>query len=162
MKTLKLIFAASTLLGLVLSARGDDIKPVIAPNVRKEALAKADALLSAKPLGLPANANDPFHSDAFAEATGHAAHPATDVGPKVAGPKTEHDILAGIASGLKPSGNFIIGGEEVLLFGQKRVKPGTTLTINFEGSEYTVEITAINHTSFTLRLNREEFTRPIK
>ncbi|HVU15717.1 MAG TPA: hypothetical protein VHD32_02245 [Candidatus Didemnitutus sp.] len=161
MRNFRLIFAAVIPLASAIAVSADDIKPVIAPNVRKEALAKADALLSVKPLGLPANANDPFHSQAFAEASGHPIH-TTDTSPKVAGPKTEHDILAGIAAGLKPSGNFIIGGQEVLLFGEKRVKPGTTLTINFEGAEYTVEITAINHTSFTLRLNREEFTRPIK
>jgi hypothetical protein len=144
-------------------AVAEDIAPVIAPSVRKDALAKAEALLSQKQLGLPANASDPFHSDAFAEASGHAVHPSTDSGPAVkTGPRTEHDILVGIASGLKPTGNFVIGGQQTLFFGQKRVKPGTTLTINFEGAEYIVEITAIDHTSFTLRLNREEYTRPIK
>ena len=34
--------------------------------------------------------------------------------------------------------------------------------ITFEGTEYTVEVTAIENNNFTLRLNREEFTRPIK
>jgi hypothetical protein len=160
MKTFRLLIAfgaATTFAGLV---SAEDIQPVIAPSVRKEALARADALLSSKKLGLPANSIDPFHSEAFAEATGHLVR--ADAGPKPVGPKSAHDILAGIAAGLKPSGNFVIGGQEVLLFGEKRVKPGTNLTINFEGTEYTVEITAINHTSFTLRLNREEFTRPIK
>jgi hypothetical protein len=136
--------------------------PVLSPTARKEAVAKADALLSQKPLGLPANANDPFHSDAFAEASGHVVHATADPGLVKTGPRTDHDILAGIASGLKPTGNFVIGGQPTLFFGQKRVKPGTTLTINFEGAEYIVEITAIDHTSFTLRLNREEYTRPIK
>jgi hypothetical protein len=160
MKILRLTFSLAATAFLAIALRSEDIKPIIAPNVRKDELAKADALLSKKLLGLPANAVDPFYSEAFAEASGHAVH--ADTGPKLAGPKTDHDIVAGIASGLKPSGNFVIGGQEVLLFGEKRVKPGSRLTINFEGAEYTVEITAITHTSFTLRLNREEFTRPIK
>jgi hypothetical protein len=141
-------------------ASAEDASPVLSPVVRKEAVAKADALLSQKPLGLPANASDPFHSDAFRDLTGQ--RPSPTPGPAPVGPRTDHDILVGIASGLKPSGNFEIGGVETLFFGQKRVKPGTTLTINFEGAEYIVEITAIDHTNFTLRLNREEFTRPIK
>ena len=34
--------------------------------------------------------------------------------------------------------------------------------ITFEGNQYTLEITSIDRTNFTLRLNREEFTRTIK
>jgi ribosomal 50S subunit-recycling heat shock protein len=77
-------------------------------------------------------------------------------------PKTDRDIVRAIASSLKPTGNFILAGQPTLVFGQKRVKAGSLLTITFEGTEYTLEITAIERTSFTLRLNREEFTRPIK
>jgi hypothetical protein len=162
MKTSLRLLATLGVLAAVGVVSAEDIAPVIAPNVRKDSLAKAEALLSQKPLGLPANAKDPFHSDAFAEATGHAVHPANETATVKAGPRSEHDVLVGIASGLKPTGNFVIAGEETLFFGQKRVKPGSTLTINFEGAEYIVEITAIDHTSFTLRLNREEYTRPIK
>jgi hypothetical protein len=162
MKTTTRILATVGLLAAASLAADEPATPVLAPSARKESLAKAEALLSQKPLGVPANASDPFHSEAFAEATGHA-RVATDVGqtPK-AGPKTEHDILVGIANGLKPTGNFVIGGQPTLFFGQKHVKPGTSLTINFEGAEYIVEITAIDHANFTLRLNREEYTRPIK
>jgi hypothetical protein len=88
-------------------------------------------------------------------------HAGPEPGP-AKGPRSDHDILAGIASGLTPTGIFVLDGQRTLVFGQKRVKAGTTLTINFEGGEYIVEVTAIDHTSFTLRLNREEFTRPIK
>jgi hypothetical protein len=160
MNTGRYIISLAAAVLVLATAAAEDIKPIIAPNVRKDELAKADTLLSKKLLGIPAGAVDPFYSEAFAEATGHAVR--TDVGPKITGPKNDHDILAGIAAGLKPSGNMIAAGQEFLLFGEKRVKPGTMLTINFEGAEYTVEITSINHTSFTLRLNREEYTRPIK
>jgi hypothetical protein len=161
MKTPVLFLAALGLLSAGSLARADEPHAVLTPAARKEALAKADAMLSQKPLGLPANAVDPFHSEAFAEATGHAVHAMTDLTPK-AGPKTDRDILVGIATGLKPTGNFVVAGQPTLFFGEKHVKPGTTLTINFEGAEYIVEITTIDRTSFTLRLNREEYTRPIK
>jgi hypothetical protein len=83
-------------------------------------------------------------------------------GPAPAGPRSDREILAAIAVNLRPSGNFVLGGQQTLIFGQKRVKAGMPLTINFEGTEYTLEITAIDRANFTLRLNREEITRPIK
>jgi hypothetical protein len=89
------------------------------------------------------------------------ARPAEGDGLKT-GPRNDRDVLNAIAAELKPTGFFVIGGKETLIFGQKRVKAGTPMTINFEGIEYTIEITAIDRTSFTLRLNREELSRPIK
>lgn len=77
-------------------------------------------------------------------------------------PKGPRGLLESIAASLKPSGYFVIGGQPTLVFGQKRVKAGGTLTINFEGREYTLEVVALDRTNFTLRLDREEFTRPIK
>jgi hypothetical protein len=70
--------------------------------------------------------------------------------------------LQAIGASLKPSGSVTLGGEPTLIFGEKRVKAGGFLTITFEGSEYTLEIVSIDRPNFTLRLNREEFTRPIK
>jgi len=87
--------------------------------------------------------------------------PAASEAPK-AGPRSDHEILEAIGAQLKPTGNFNLNGQQTLIFGQKRVKAGMPMTINFEGTEYTIEITAIDRTSFTLRLNREELTRPIK
>ena len=105
---------------------------------------------------------DPFHSSAFSEMiSGPKANPTAAVALGVS-PRSEREILQAIATSLKPSGNFILSGQPTLVFGQKRVKAGGLLTITFEGTEYTLEITAIERTSFTLRLNREEFTRPIK
>ena len=162
MKTRRLLLCLLAGLGAGTFAAADDVPAILSPTARKESLARAEALLSNKPLGLPLGATDPFHSQAFAIASGNVPQP-VDTGPaKPVGPKSDHDILAGIAAGLKPNGIFVIGGEEVLLFGEKRVKAGSTLTINFEGASYTVEIAAVTHTSFTLRLNREEYTRPIK
>ncbi len=130
------------------------------PDSRQSVLAMADTALAIKPPLVPVEAIDPFNSPAFSEAMGLTRPTASEV--RVVGPRGDREVLTGIAAGLKPSGNFIIGGQQTLIFGQKRVKAGMPMTINFEGTEYTIEITAIERTSFTLRLNREEITRPIK
>ena len=67
-----------------------------------------------------------------------------------------------IATSLKPSGYIVLGGQPSVSFGQKRVKAGGILTITFEGNQYTLEVVSIDRTNFTLRLNREEFTRTLK
>lgn len=136
------------------------VQPVIAPAKRAEALALAGSLLAARDAA-PAAVKNPFHTDAFA--SGQGPGPAADTaaaGP--AAPRTGRDLLASIAEGLRPSGFFVLGGAQTLVFGQKRVKAGERLTINFEGQEYTVVITAISPPNFTFRLGNEEFTRPIR
>lgn len=132
------------------------------PAKRQEAIDKGHALLAPREATVPSA--DPFHSEAFAEVVGGMGRVPGVVqteAPRV-GPRSDRDLLEAIATSIQPSGYFILGGEATLVFGQKRVKAGSTLTINFEGTEYTLEITALDRTNFTLRLNREEFTRPIK
>ena len=136
---------------------------VPAPAKRHEAIEAAKKLLAPREAG--GTIADPFHSQAFAEfVAGTGRAPAASGGAPAApgNPVTDRDLVQAIAASLKPSGFFVIGGEPTLVFGQKRVKAGGVLTITFEGNEYTLEVTKIDRTNFTLRLNREEFTRPIK
>ena len=56
----------------------------------------------------------------------------------------------------------MLNGEPVLLFREKKLKVGDSLTITFEGTTYVVVITAMDRSSFKIRFNREEITRPIK
>ncbi|MFA5264782.1 MAG: hypothetical protein WC378_13245 [Opitutaceae bacterium] len=77
-------------------------------------------------------------------------------------PKGDRDILEIIASKVNPSGTFIMGGEPMLLISKKKFKIGDSLTIAFDGRDYEIEITSIERTSFSLRLNRAEISRPIK
>ena len=146
---------------------------VASPVKRQEVLDHAKKLLAPREVRPPAA--DPFHPEAFDEVVSSVGRvpgtpnptPATGPGTeatvtKPTGPRTGHDLLMAMAGALKAPNIIVLNGQPVLLFGQKRVKAGGTLTINFEGTEYTVEITAINPPNFTLRLNREEFTRPIK
>ncbi len=148
-------------LGLAVRAADD----VSQPAKRTDVITQAKALVGPKDAGVIPK--DPFHSEAFGEAlaagSGRGASP--DVGQPVRpvqGPRSNRDVLQAIAASLKPSGFFVLGGEPTLVFGQKRVKAGGTLSIRFEDTDYTLEIVSIERPNFTLRLNREEFTRPIK
>lgn len=104
----------------------------------------------------------PFHPDSFKQpdpedSRGKAAVDASQ--PKVL---TEKDILTAISEKVTPSGTATLGGEQVLLIRQKKIKKGDRLSISFEGQVYEVEITDIQRTTFSLRLNHTEITRPIK
>ncbi len=75
---------------------------------------------------------------------------------------SDHDLLERIAARITPSGAMMFGAHPILLLGEKKLKVGDTLTINFDGADYVVVITDVTPTSFRVRLNREELTRPIK
>lgn len=163
------LMGSSLLLALCapLAHAADDA--VATPQKRTEVIAQAKALLAAKDK-LP-EIKDPFHSVAYNEALAAGsgrtvAAPSGQTEPvaprPTSGPRTDRDILQAIAANLKPSGFFVLGGEPTLVFGQKRVKAGGTISIRFEDTDYTLEVASIDRPNFTLRLNREEFTRPIK
>ena len=122
------------------------------PAKRQEAVERARQLVASREV--VAIKDNPFNTQ-----EGPAIGPNPNPNPN---PVPQLNLIQAIAASLKPSGYFILGGEPTLVFGQKRVKAGGTLTITFEGNEYVLEITSIDRTNFTLRLNREEFTRPIK
>jgi hypothetical protein len=67
-----------------------------------------------------------------------------------------------IASTIAPSGMMMFGGRPLLMLREKKLRIGDSLKLNFDGFDYIVVITAIDPTSFRLRLNHEEITRPIK
>jgi hypothetical protein len=133
---------------------------VVSPSKRQESLDKAKALFADKTATF--SSKNPFSPEGFGEGAIVPSKPGNTNVTVPSGPRTPRDLLQAIGSSLKPTGFFVLSGEPTLVFGQKRVKAGGTLTITFEGSEYTVEIISIERPNFTLRLNREEFTRPIK
>jgi hypothetical protein len=155
------------LTGAVSVAFGDAV--VISPAKRQQALDRAKALVAPREV-VPVTV-DPFYSPAFTEAVAAMGRVSNVPAAAVttpgetrapAGPKNNHDLLQAIATSLKPSGYIVLGGQPSLSFGQKRVKAGGVLTITFEGNQYTLEVVNIDRTTFTLRLNGEEFTRTIK
>lgn len=74
----------------------------------------------------------------------------------------DRDRLIALAPLVSPSGSVQLGDKAMLLFGQKRLKVGDSIPIVFQGATYELQISAIERTTFTLRLNNEEITRPIK
>jgi hypothetical protein len=69
--------------------------------------------------------------------------------------------LQAVVAGLKPT-FFMRGGQPTFLFGSKKISIGGIMTLTVERVEYTLEIVSVTPPNFTLRLNREQFTRPIK
>jgi hypothetical protein len=133
---------------------------VLNPSKRQTTLDLAAQLLAARENPaekLPAELVDPFNPLGFAT----PAKPSAVV--RRAGPvSSDLDLLERIAPHITPSGALMLNGEPVLLFREKKLKVGDTLTITFEGATYMVVITAVDRSSFKIRLNREEITRPIK
>jgi hypothetical protein len=119
----------------------------------------------AKPAPLPADLAFPFgppgfeQTDAEERASSAAAAGRSGQAAKVV---SDRDTLARIAPVITPSGTFMLpGGEPVLVFGSKKVKTGTHFTVTVSGQDYDLELVRIDRTTYTLRLNREEITRPI-
>lgn len=75
---------------------------------------------------------------------------------------SDRDILVMAAAQINPSGTAQLGDTAILLFGQKKLKVGDTIPIVFQGTTYELVISVIDRTFFSLRLNDEEITRPIK
>jgi hypothetical protein len=146
----------------VLAQRSD-----LTPPARRAATVDAAAkLLQPRQLApLPEQMIPPFSPPAFEQPDPEeikAQQAAAAVSNVPVRPAGDRGVLEALAARLEPSGTAILGGEAILLFGQKRLKVGDRLTITFEGFDYNLDITDIGRTTFTLRLNREEITRPIK
>ena len=162
------LFAVLAGFSLARAAESDAAGSVASPGKRQDDIDLAKKLLASREM--PVVTNDPFNPEGFAELVASMGRPAGSIAgtsgeaapAQPSGPRNDRELLESIGAGLKPSGFFILGGQPTLVFGQKRVKAGGSLTINFEGTEYSLEITSIAPPNFTLRLNREEFTRTIK
>jgi hypothetical protein len=74
---------------------------------------------------------------------------------------SNRSLLIALADLLEPKGTFVVGGESIILLGQKKLKVGEAYPITFEGVVYQLEITAIETTRFSVRYKNEEITRPI-
>jgi hypothetical protein len=111
---------------------------------------------------LPDALPQPFNPTGFNRVAREEQHPAEAGASAPAKALGDRELLVAIAAHITPSGTFSIGGVRRLQFGKKHIKLGDHLTVTHEGQDYILELTAIDATNFTLRLNREEITRPIK
>ncbi len=81
---------------------------------------------------------------------------------KTGRPSSDLEFLKLLAAKLNPTGVLMMGDDALLLFGEKKVKVGDTIKIPFDKDSVDVDLVDLSGTSFTLRLNNEQLTRPIK
>jgi hypothetical protein len=153
---------------LVLGASGwisSGQEAVSNPAKRQSTLDLAAQLLAARenPIEkLTTELVDPFNPLGFAAAPAPSGGKPSETVHRAGPVSSDLDLLEKLAPHITPTGSLMLNGEPVLLFREKKLKVGDTLTINFEGTTYMVIITAIDRSSFKIRFNREEITRPIK
>lgn len=159
--TLKyLVWMGLSAIGLQAYGQKADIPP---PAARDVVVVKARALASkgvSYVPSLPENAVNPFEPDASRAAK--AAPVGAVVVPEIKPAIGDDQRLRTLAPLLQPTGTISIGGEAVLLFGQKKFKVGELIPIIFEGGTYNVQLTDIQPTSFSIKIGGAELTRPIK
>lgn len=132
----------------------------VAPPQSRDPVVKDAVRLATVPQrpALPDDVRNPFSAVAIPVAS--------VAGPVASGsspaPAPDRELLERLAPLVTPSGTMHVGGQPILLFGQNKVTEGDTLPVNFQGQPYLLVISHIDRTSFTLRLNGEEITRPIK
>jgi hypothetical protein len=145
------------------------LSDLVSPDKRKPVV-DAATRLAAPPAEtpLPSPLINPFNPPAFGQPDPEelrafaAAQAAAQASAASARPSTDREFLALIAAKITPSGTVIIDDQSWLIFGRKRLRAGDRLTVTYEGRDYDLELVAIDRTTFTLRLNQEEVTRPIK
>lgn len=128
-----------------------------APVVRSNIISKATALLERrKHLSetIPTTAHNPFNP--------LASDIVETVAPRSRIPSSGKELVALLAGLVAPTGSAERDGQRFLLFGQRKVKVGEGIPITFENTQFELEVTAIEGGTFTVRLNQDEFTRPIK
>ncbi len=133
---------------------------VASPQKRMESLDLARALLTAEPVQV--DPNDILYKNPF-----DRTKPIVKVDEEKPAPVpvvglSDRDILRAVVNTVLPTGTMALGDTQFLLFGQKKLKVGDTIPIVFQGKTHELEISGVERTSFTLRLNKEEITRPIK
>lgn len=140
---------------------------VAAPASREQTVELARRLANREqPQAYPAELVQPFNPAAFGQPSAEeqqaiaAARAAATSGP--ARPANDSDLLQLISARVNPSGTLILGGEPILTFGKKRLRVGDHLTVTYDGRDYDLELIGISRTAFSLRLNANEITRPIK
>lgn len=160
MKPGVLLVALLVLAGAVRA--GAAVSDLTTPAKRAQSVETAERLAQVPVLEpLPAPLPQLFHPPGFDQPDASEARPAAP-GAEDTGPATDHEVLEKIAARVRPSGIINLGGEPFLIFGQKRLRVGDHLIITLEKNDYEVVITAIESTTYTLRLNRDEITRSLK
>ena len=133
-----------------------DVSPI---ESREKSVALAEEFISRRsaPVQVPDPAPNPFVWPAEPQEEGVLTPQAIEP-PKAVTMNME--LLAKLAAKIPASGTVILGGQPILLLGQKRLKVGDDITISFEGETYELSIVGISSTSFSVRRGSLIHTRP--
>ncbi len=129
---------------------------VAAPRQREVLMESAASLMKerATPVVVAEDVANPFLWPA------EASVPSVTEEPSVPAPAAmDSTLLARLAARIPATGTVSLGGEFILLLGQKRLKVGDTITISFEGQNYELSIADIASTSFTVMRGSLSHTR---
>lgn len=141
-------FASLGVLQLV-TAGAADLQP---PKKREQLVEQATQLAKIAPPEStlpPENIRNPFNPAATEEA-------------RTVRPTSDKDLLLVLSEQVQANGAMGVPGNMMLTRkGQKPVKVNDKLTLSFDGTSYEVEVIAIDNTTFSLRYNQTEITRPI-
>jgi hypothetical protein len=112
---------------------------------------------------LDAGLNNPFFPNSLKPKDEFLTAPVqqSDEAVVAVAPASVYELLETIAPQINPTGSVNLGGRPLLLFGQKKIRVGDELPITYDGERYTLVISRIETSSFTLRLGAAEVTRPI-
>jgi hypothetical protein len=145
---------------------GVEAVDLTSPKLREVTVAKAQALVEAQkaPAVLATPLPNPFvrvplkkSDDDVADETASAP-----LAPKAVPTLSGLELLTRLAALIPATGTMNLGGAPILLLGQKRLRVGDNLTINFEDKDYEVSIAAISPTAFTLTRGAHSHTRPLR
>lgn len=157
---------------MILAGLGGIVSEVVAqradilPPLRREVVVEqANRLIDPEPQAeLTEDINSPFYPNSLKPQQEESAADVITgpVLPSHVAPASVYELLDKIAPQINPTGAITLGGNPLLLFGQKRIQIGDQLPIFYDGKRYTLVITRIESSNFTLRLGAAEVTRPIK
>lgn len=134
---------------------------LVSPKVREKIV--ADAVRVAESLNSPVSLPDPLPNPFVAREPEQVQTPELpEPTPMVAAPADSIEFLGKLAAEIPATGTVTLGGEAILLLGQKKLKVGDTYTISFEGQSYDVSIAAITPTAFTVKRGEILFSRPTR
>lgn len=151
---------ASALLAGGASLLAESKPDLVAPKLREQVVADAVRVAEARnsEAKLPTPLPNPFvPRERVGEAVAPAAAPEAPPVPSVDGA----DLLARLAARIPATGTVMLGGESILLLGQKRLKVGELFTISFEGRNHELQLAAVTSTTFTVRRGENVHTRPV-
>lgn len=154
------LFALSGV-SLTISSAAYAQSDLVPPNIRGQVV--SDAVRVAEMRGAPVTLPDPLPNPFIPKASEvevvpDVVAPPVDTAPVLGGA----ELLAKLAVQVPATGTVSLGGEPMLLLGQKRLKVGDTVTISFEGQSYELSIAAVTSTSFTVKRGENIYTRPVR